>query len=104
MQQVLQELNTKWAADGRQQIQIGIGISFGEVFAGNIGSEQRLEYTVLGDTVNVASRLCSKAGPGDVIISQPLYEALKSPPEVEQLEPMDLKGRAQAVHVYRVKV
>ena len=104
MQQILLELNAKWTADDRPTIEIGIGISFGEVFAGNIGSEQRLEYTVLGDTVNVASRLCSKAGPGDIIISEPLFRALKTAPEVEQLEPMDLKGKAKAVPVYRVKV
>lgn len=104
MQQILQELNAKWTADGRPTIEIGIGISFGEVFAGNIGSEQRLEYTVLGDTVNIAARLCSKAAPGDIIISEPLFKALKTTPDVEQLEPMELKGKAQAVPVYRVKV
>jgi adenylate cyclase len=103
MQEVLDELNAKWAEDGRQQVQIGIGINFGEVFAGNIGSDQRLEYTVIGDAVNVASRLCSKAGPKEIMISEPLYQALKSPPEVESLEPIELKGKAQAVPVYQVK-
>ena len=102
MQEVLAELNEKWAAEGRQQVQIGIGINFGEVFAGNIGSDRRLEYTVIGDAVNPASRLCSKAGPGEILVSEPLYAALKSPPEVEALEPLQLKGKAQAVAVYRV--
>lgn len=103
MQEVLKELNTKWAENGRQQVEIGIGINFGEVFAGNIGSEQRLEYTVIGDAVNVASRLCSKARPGDIMISEPFYKALKTPPEVASLEPIDLKGKAEAVPVYLVK-
>jgi len=103
MQQVLAKLNEKWAALGRQPVNIGIGINFGEVFAGNIGSERRLEYTVIGDAVNTASRLCSKAGPGEIIISEPFYKALKKPPPVEALEPMQLKGKAQAVAVYRVK-
>jgi len=102
-QQVLDELNRKWAAESRQQVQIGIGINFGEVFAGNIGSDRRLEYTVIGDAVNTASRLCSKAGPGDILISEPFYQTLKSPPPVEALEPLQLKGKSQAVPVYRVK-
>ncbi len=102
-QETLKELNEKWARDGRTQVEIGIGINFGEVFAGNIGSDRRLEYTVIGDAVNTASRLCSKATAGEILLSQPFYEVLKEPPEVEPLEPLDLKGKAQAVPVYRVK-
>jgi len=103
MQEVLAVLNQKWADDGRQQVEIGIGINFGEVFAGNIGSDQRMEYTVIGDPVNVASRLCSKAGPGDIMISEPFFKALKNPPPVENLEPIALKGKAEAVSTYCVK-
>jgi adenylate cyclase len=103
MQTVLAELNKKWTSEGRQEVHIGIGINFGDVFAGNIGSERRLEYTVIGDAVNTASRLCSKAGPGEILISEPFYKALKKPPKVEALEPIQLKGKAQAVPVYRLK-
>jgi adenylate cyclase len=104
MQTTLKAMNEKWAQEGHpRNVQIGIGINFGEVFAGNIGSDRRLEYTVIGDAVNVASRLCSKAGPGEIIISQPFYQGLTSPPAVEALEPMELKGKARAVPVYRVK-
>lgn len=103
MQQVLDELNAKWAKEGRRRVEIGIGINFGEVFAGNIGSDRRLEYTVLGDAVNTASRLCTKAGPREILITEPLYRALKDPPAIETLEPLQLKGKAQAVAVYRVK-
>jgi len=102
MQEILQELNQKWAGEGRQQVNIGIGINFGEVFAGNIGSQQRLEYTVIGDAVNVASRLCSKAKGGDILVSEPFMRALKRPPALEALEPIELKGKAKAVPVYRV--
>jgi adenylate cyclase len=103
MQALLRELNAKWEAEGRRPVNIGIGINFGEVFAGNIGSQQRLEYTVIGDAVNVASRLCSKAGPGDILVSEPLKEALKSPPALEALDAIELKGKAKKVPVYRVK-
>jgi adenylate cyclase len=101
--EMLAQLNEKWTEDGRPTVEIGIGINFGEVFAGNIGSDRRLEYTVIGDAVNTASRLCSKAQPGEILISEPFYKALKEPPEVEALEPLELKGKAKAVSVYRVK-
>ncbi len=101
---VLKELNEKWSAEGRPHVDIGIGINFGEVFAGNIGAEQRMEYTVIGDAVNVASRLCSNAGRGQVIVSEPFYNALKNPPEVEALEPIELKGKSRTVPIYRLKL
>jgi adenylate cyclase len=103
MMRVLEELNEKWSAEGRPHVNVGIGINFGEVFAGNIGSEQRMEYTVIGDAVNIASRLCSKAEGGQVIVSEPFYKALKNPPEVEALEPLQLRGKSDTVSVYQVK-
>jgi adenylate cyclase len=102
MQRTLARLNREWRPSGRQELTIGIGINVGEVFAGNIGSNRRLEYTVLGDAVNIASRLCSKAGPGEILISEPLYAALGEPPPVTGLHPLPLKGKAQPVPVYRV--
>jgi adenylate cyclase len=57
MMHELQKLNTGWRAAGRPELQIGIGLNYGEAFAGNIGSERRLEFTVIGDTVNTAKRL-----------------------------------------------
>jgi adenylate cyclase len=103
MQRALARLNQEWKLDGRQELTIGIGINVGEVFAGNIGSNRRLEYTVIGDAVNTASRLCSEAGPGEILVSAPLYAALGSPPPVSALPPMPLKGKAQPVPVYRVE-
>ncbi len=104
MMRILGELNQKWESEGRPHIDIGIGINYGEVFAGNIGSEQRMEYTVIGDAVNVASRLCSKAARGQVIVSEPFYKALKNPPEVEALDPLEHKGKTDTVPVKQVKL
>ncbi len=99
----LQKMNAKWKEKDRQEIKIGIGINFGEVFAGNFGSDRRLEYTVIGDAVNTASRLCSVAGENEILISEPFYRALKKPPKVVALDPMQVKGKAKKVPVYRVK-
>ena len=100
---ILEKMNAKWKEQGRPPVAIGIGINFGEVFAGNIGSDRRLEYTVIGDAVNTASRLCSSAGLNEILISEPFYKALKKPPKVEALEPIQVKGKAKKVPVYRVK-
>jgi adenylate cyclase len=98
----LYALNESWRAKGRPELQVGIGLSYGEVFAGNIGSEKRLEFTVIGDTVNIANRLCSAAGPGEILVSDEFRRALKQPPPLEQCPPMELKNKSQAVTVYRV--
>jgi len=99
----LERLNTKWKEQGRPELGIGVGINFGEVFAGNIGSDRRLEYTVIGDAVNTASRLCSSAGPNEILISEPFFEQLKQPPSVETLDPIQVKGKSKKLPVYRVK-
>jgi adenylate cyclase len=100
----LEKMNAKWQEQGRPPIKIGIGINYGEVFAGNFGSDRRLEYTVIGDAVNTASRLCSVAGENEILIAEPFFKALKKPPKVETLEPMQVKGRAKKVRVYSVKL
>ena len=98
----LERLNESWRAKGQPELQVGIGLSYGEVFAGNIGSEKRLEFTVIGDTVNVANRLCSSAGAGEILVSDEFRRALKKPPPLEQCPPMELKNKSQPVTVYRV--
>ena len=103
MQRALERLNDEWTRKGRPRLSVGIGISLGDVFAGNIGSDRRLEYTVIGDAVNTAARLCSEANPGEILIAEPLFRELATPPPGETLEPLPLKGKANAVGVYRVK-
>src|SRR5213082_1933419 len=103
MQRALERLNEVWRLEGRPALEVGIGINVGEVFAGNIGSDRRLEYTVIGDAVNTASRLCSSAGPNEILISEGFFEQLKQPPKVDPLEPIQVKGKSKKVPVYRVK-
>ncbi len=102
MMVALDQLNERWTAAGRPTLQIGIGLNFGEAFAGNIGSERRIEYTVIGDTVNIASRLCGAAGPGEILVSEEFKAALKTPPRMKPVPPMELKNKSQPVKVYTV--
>lgn len=103
MQAALARLNERWAAEGRPTIDVGIGINYGEVFAGNIGSHRRLEYTVIGDSVNIAARLCSRANAGDILVTESFRALVSEAREFEWLPEMALKGKLHAVPVYRVR-
>ncbi len=102
MLNALDVLNERWTREGRPTLGIGIGLTFGEAFAGNIGSERRLEYTVIGDTVNTASRLCSAASAGEILVSDELRLALRHPPEIVAVPPMMLAGKREPVPVFKV--
>lgn len=102
MQRALQERNPAWEAEGRPRLEVGIGINYGEVFAGNIGSHRRLEYTVLGDVVNVAARLCAEAGAGDILVADGVKDALSAEWTLEELTPSELRGREGRVGRWKV--
>jgi len=80
---------------------IGIGIHTGLVVSGNIGSPVKMEYTVIGDSVNVASRISEIAAPGEIIISSNIYERVGDFIEVEPLRPHKIKGRSKPIKIYR---
>jgi adenylate cyclase len=101
MMRSLDSLNIRWRDQGRPQLQVGIGLNYGEAFAGNIGSERRLEFTVIGDTVNTASRLCAWAGGGEILLSQGFRDALTRPHALVERSPLSLRGKSEPVVVYR---
>ncbi|MBN1652206.1 MAG: FHA domain-containing protein [Deltaproteobacteria bacterium] len=99
---VLDEFNRTRVSEGEAPVKIGIGINSGDVVAGYLGSSRALEYTVIGDTVNIASRLCSCANAGEIIISKNTYEHVKDYFKVEELPPTQVKGIAKPLKIYRV--
>ncbi|HSI64042.1 MAG TPA: adenylate/guanylate cyclase domain-containing protein [Candidatus Saccharimonadia bacterium] len=86
----------------RHRIDMGIGIATGEVVAGCMGSDDRLNYTVLGERVNFASRLCSKAGSSELLIDETTYAQLPEGFTVEATEPLPLKGFSAPMAAYRL--
>ncbi len=81
-------------------VSYGIGVNCGDAVVGNIGSDFRMDYTAIGDTVNTAARLESNAKPGQILISQQVVDALDGRIEVTPLGAIPLKGKAQGVNVY----
>jgi adenylate cyclase len=99
MQKSLAELNM---ISGKAPLSIGIGIHTGEAVVGYLGTERRRDYTAIGDTVNVASRLTSQAGPGQIVISAATHARIGREIPCSQLAPMKLKGRAELIDVHEV--
>lgn len=95
------ELNEQWRATGKEPFGLGIGLSTGMVAAALLGSEERLEYTLVGDTVNLTQRLQQWADPGETVLSMPTWEALDGPPSADKLEPAIVKGRETPVGAFR---
>ena len=87
----------------RYHLQIGIGLATGQVLAGNMGSADRSNYTVLGERVNLAARLCSVAGRGEIVIGPTTREQLGDRITVEAMDPMQLKGFSESIVAYKLR-
>lgn len=105
MRSRLEILNKKWKEIGKETLNIGIGLDYGEVIAGNIGSKDRMEYTIIGDAVNTASRLQSltKELHKDIIISDRVYERVKELIYAEPIGEYPLRGKSEPVFIYELK-
>ena len=103
MQLCIKEMNKKRKKKKEAEILVGAGINRGNVVSGNIGSREMMDYTVIGDTVNLGARLCSAAKPGEILVSTSVYESSKNDFVFKKLEPILVKGKEKKVNVYRVK-
>jgi class 3 adenylate cyclase/DNA-binding NarL/FixJ family response regulator len=97
------EVNARWQTESLPPFGLGIGVTTGEVAAALLGSEERLEYTVVGDVVNLSQRIQQWAEPGQTVISEATFEAMRTPVEAEKLEPTLVKGRQTPVAAYRIE-
>ncbi|GBE91785.1 GAF domain-containing protein [Nostoc cycadae] len=104
MRQRLEEFNQRRIIQEQPQIRIGIGISSGEVVSGNIGSHKRMDYTVIGDSVNLSARLeaVTKEYGCDIILSEFTYQLCSDRIWVRQLDQIRVKGKHQAVNIYEL--
>jgi adenylate cyclase len=105
MRVALDELRKQWESEGRPtHIEMGIGVNSGEVFVGLLGSAQRINYTVIGDNVNLASRLqdLTKTYDWPVLISESAYQQVKDEFDAEFADAVTVKGKTKPVNVYRV--
>ena len=105
MTDALKELNTQLATEGLPQINIGIGINTGEALVGNMGSDQRFDYSVIGDAVNLASRLesSSKTLGKTIVIGEDTRHSIETVFPFEYIDSITVKGKTEEIKVYTIK-
>jgi len=102
MMERLPDLNRRWEARYDFYMNIGVGINTGEVFLGNIGSPERMEFTVIGDAVNVASRFSGLARPGQILVTKETLAHLGADFPVREHPPVAVKGKSDKLEVFEV--
>jgi adenylate cyclase len=95
-------INADWAAQGLHPFGLGIGLSTGEVAAALLGSEERLEYTLVGDTVNLSQRLQNLAAAGETVLSEATCRGLSVPADTIALGSQLVKGRDTPINAYKL--
>jgi adenylate cyclase len=104
MQKKARLLKTRWEVEGGLSLQLRIGINMGEMFVGNMGSESRLEYTVIGSNVNISQRLENLAPIGGILVSEAVYESVKDHVSAKFHGNVQVKGISQSLRVYTISI
>ena len=94
--------NERRVARGLNSFYSGIGINTGLAMCGKVGAQDRMEYTLIGEEVNLASRMCGKAAPKQVLITKQTYDLVKDDIKANELEPVTVKGLSYPIKVYEV--
>ncbi|MBP48399.1 MAG: adenylate cyclase, partial [Myxococcales bacterium] len=102
IQKSVDEFNQTREAAGQAPIGVGIGVATGQLIAGYMGSSQTLSYTVLGRSVNLTARLCGMAAPGEVLLAPTTFDYVKDMVDIEEMDPIQLKGIADPVRPLRL--
>ncbi|MBI2921851.1 MAG: FHA domain-containing protein [Planctomycetes bacterium] len=103
MQEKLRKMNAEWAQRGEPTIEMGIGINTGTAALGYVGSEQRMEFTVIGDVVNTASRLCGVAAPGQILVAKQSIAKMQPIFRTKDLPAIKLKGKEKPFEVVEIE-
>lgn len=91
-------------ANTDQNLAVGVGVNAGEVVIGAMGSEDRMDFTVIGDVVNLAARLCSAAAPSEVLVTRVVAESgANEAVELTPMAPIRVKGKADEVEVFAAR-
>ncbi len=101
-QKKIKELAEKWKAMGKREFTVGMGVNTGDVVMGNLGASSRMNYTVIGDNVNLAARLYNVAKAGEIIISDYTYQEVRDLVVAEEREPVLVKGKKDPIKIYNI--
>jgi adenylate cyclase len=100
--QIKNEMKALYAS-GDLDVAVGIGINCGTVIAGNMGSDDRIDRTIIGDAVNLAARLCSLAGKNTVVVSKDVFSAVSEQYSFREHPPVKVKGKSKEIPVYMLR-
>lgn len=100
MFKALDKFNSKIVKEGYEPFRIGIGVNEGKAVSGNIGSDQQMNYTVIGDTINLGARLCSHAKSGEILISKSVKNIIGNKFDFKKIPPINVKGKAKSIDVW----